>query len=1107
MSGPSAVCPDCGTPLTKSGGSEGMCVVCLLGAGASLAMSGRAAGEGGAGEFPIEFGEYDLLAEIGHGGSGRVFSARHRKLGRHVAVKILAGGGLASRDFVQRFLNEARAAASLDHPFIVPVYEVGEHEGQSFLAMRLLEGGSLARRLAKDPRSFADPDKASRFVATLARAVHFAHQHGVLHRDLKPGNVLLDSAGQPFVTDFGLARLTEQESTLTQTNAMLGTPGYMAPEQARGGLAVTTAADVYGIGAVFYEMLTGMPPFAGGTTYETVRLLLNTEPRRPSAIVPGLDRDVETICLKCLAKDPAARYASAEALAEDLDRHLRGEPIQARPVSAVVRFQKWVLRHRTVSLVSAAALLLLVGGVVLLALTNAKLQLAQGRLAQQTDSQRRDLIRMRVDTGNRQMADGDGYSALASYAEAAALESPTEAGFDARLAEHAWRFSAAQALVPDQGFLWKHGAAVYGLAFSADDRRLVTASADRTARIFDTVTGSALTPPLPHGAPVWSVAFADGERKIITRTMAGDVQLWQAESGAPAAGPFAGRKAMDWIDGVDADVPVSPDSTLFAVLLPDAVQLRRTSDGLPQGAPIFCGDQTNNAAFTPDGKRLAVLCENGKAFIFDLTADPPVKLTEYRGATGWRIGRWSADGQRLAMTDRHFGLSVPQDGVISGDQRFVHGSMVLGMQWTKDASRLLTWSFDASLRFWDANSARPVLAVMRHHGPAFSAALSPDGALVASGGQDGMARLWDALTGEHRGALLRHGGPVRKVLWSHDGRRLAAGSDDGTARIWNIGASGARHDWNPDNGSAVQRAVFSPDGSRAVVLTLNKSAFIYGIAPGDQPPLALPHPSRRPLSAAWLDNERLITASRDGAVREWKIPGDTPVREWMREPLGTEPGQSDPEPSFSPDGRLIAYNPHTRPSFLYDSLSGKRVRQLGDSVTYGLEWSPCGRFVLTVQNGGARIWEASTGRLVASPKLPSDTIITVPDYGAKRLACISETYAVYVIDGVDGRILAGPMMHSARVLSVAFAADGQSIATVTLDKNLRVWSALTGDALSPSVELSQYATSVSVHPGSRMFMAACNNGHAQIFDFPDTVRTVAQMREKVIKSGSPQPRK
>lgn len=1098
MSGSNAVCPDCGTPL-KGGGSEDMCVACLLGAAASLAMRGGRSRAEADPEFPIEFGEYDLLAEIGHGGSGRVFSARHRKLGRQVAVKILAGGGLASaRDFGRRFLNEARAAASLDHPFIVPVYEVGEHEGQSFLAMRLLEGGSLARRLAKEPRAFADPDKASRFIITLARTVHFAHQHGVLHRDLKPGNVLLDSSGQPFVTDFGLARLTEQESTLTQTNALLGTPGYMAPEQARGAALVTTAVDVYGIGAVLYEILTGMPPFAGGTTYETVQLLLNTEPRRPSTVVPGLDRDLEIICLKCLAKEPAARYASAVAVADDLERHLRGEPIRAQPVSASVRFQKWVLRHRAVSLITVTAVGFLVSGVILLALTNAKLQQTQQRLAQQTNAQRRDLIRLRVATGNRQMEDGDGYSALASYAEAAALESPAEAGFDSRLAEHAWRFSAARALVPDQEFLWKHGAAVYGLAFSADDRRLVTASADRTARIFDTATGAALTPPLPHGAPVWSVAFADGERKIITRTREGDVQLWRTESGAPAAGPFAGRKAMDWIDGVDADVAVSPDSTLFAMLLPDAVQLRRTSDGLPQGAPIFCGDQTNNAVFTPDGKRLAVLCENGKAFVFDLTSDPPAKLTEYQGATGWRIGRWSADSQRLAMTDRHFSLSAPLDGVIPEDRRFVHGSMVLGLEWTADASRLLTWSFDASVRFWDSTSAQPVLAVMHHQGPVFSAALSPDDALVASGGQDGMARFWNAQTGEHRGAMLRHGGPVRKVLWSHDGRRLAVGSDDGTARIWNLRASGARHDWNPDNSSPVQRAVFSPDGSRAVVLTLGTSAFIYGTAPGDRPPVALPH-SRRPLSAAWLDNDRLITACRDGTVREWKVSADMLVREWIREPLGTEPGQPDPEPVFSPDGRLIAYNPHNRPSFLYDSLSGKRVRQLGDSVIYGLQWSPCSRYVLTVQDGGARIWEASTGRLASSPKLPPDTIITVPDSGAKRLACIAGNYAVYVIDGVDGHILAGPMAHSARVFSVAFSADGQSLATVALDKSLRVWSALTGEALSPSVELSQYATSVTVHPGSRMFMAACNNGHAQIFDFPEVVHTAEEMREKVLK--------
>ncbi|MES2705819.1 MAG: protein kinase [Verrucomicrobiota bacterium] len=1087
MSGSSPVCPDCGTPL-KGSVSEGMCVVCLLGMGASLAMTGHH--QNTENEFPIEFGEYTLMAEIGHGSSGRVFSAKHRELGRQVAVKILAGGGLASRDFVQRFRNEARAAASLDHPFIVPVYEVGEHEGQSFLAMRLFEAGSLARQMAKDPRRFSDSQKAARLISTLSRAVHFAHQHGILHRDLKPGNVLLDAKDQPFVTDFGLARLTEQDSTLTRTNAVLGTPAYMAPEQAKGGLPVTTSADVYGIGAVLYEMLTGMPPFAGGTTYETVRLLLNTEVRRPSAIVPGLDRNVETICLKCLSKEPAARYASAEALAEDLDRYLRGEPILARPVSALVHFLKWVNRHRALSAASAAAVISLISGVTLLALTNAKLEKTRSSLARQTEHQRQDLIRLRVDTGNRQAEEGDGYAALASFAEAAALDGE----LPERLEEHAFRFSASLSLLPDLLFSWEHEAKVTDVAFNPDGTRLVTASFDRTARIFNTRDGSPVARPLPHSAIVWSAAFVDKGAKVITRTVDGDVQLWLADSGAPAAGPFRGRAAMLWEDGLEQQVAISPDGSLFAVLLPDGVQLRRIADGSPSGAPIVCGDLPNAAVFNPDGRRLAILCEKGLGRIYDLSVQPPAKLREFHGVTGWRSGQWTAEGDRLAMTNCHFGVGILTENADPAPDQFRHSSMVLGCSWTPDDSRLLTWSYDTTLRFWDPLTGQPLQAVMRHRGPAFCAMLNPQGTLLASGGFDGTAKLWNPMTGEHQGALLRHGGALHRTVWSPDGMRLATASEDGTARLWSLASAGARGDWLPAKNEPVQRVSFSPDGAHAAVLTLGRNAFIYKASTAGQEPVVLPHP-HRPISAGWPDSRHLITAGADGSLREWRVPEGDLVREWRRDPLPPDMGKRIPEPDLSPDGSMMAFATNEHAPLIYDSRSGKMLHRLGDRPAY-LRWSPCGRFVLTLDRGNAIIWEAASGRTVSSARLPPHSNITVAGRGAKYLACATWNYAVFVIGAADGRIVAGPMPHQADVQNMAFSDDGRTLTTVALDKSVRMWSTITGEALTPSIRLPEYATHVAVHPGGRMILPACNDGHAPLFEFPEMVRTVEEMRAK-----------
>jgi eukaryotic-like serine/threonine-protein kinase len=264
-----------------------------------------------------ELGDYELLEEIGRGAQGVVFRARQKSLNRTVALKVISLGQWASKAHLKRFRREAEAAASLDHSSIVPIYEVGERDGSCYFSMKFVEGGQLDEVVRRTPMSIR---QAVQLIAKVARTVHYAHEHGILHRDIKPGNILLDEKGEPHLTDFGLARLVESESTMTRTLEVLGTPSYMAPEQAVGNNArVTSATDVYGLGAVLYQLLTGHPPFAGGTTFETVRLVLETEPRQPRLLNPKVDRDLATICLKCLEKDPKRRYSSALTLAEDLD--------------------------------------------------------------------------------------------------------------------------------------------------------------------------------------------------------------------------------------------------------------------------------------------------------------------------------------------------------------------------------------------------------------------------------------------------------------------------------------------------------------------------------------------------------------------------------------------------------------------------------------------------------------------------------------------------------------------------------------------------------------------------------------------------------------------
>jgi serine/threonine protein kinase/Flp pilus assembly protein TadD len=316
-----------------------------------------------------QLGDYELVEEVGRGGQGVVFRARQKSLNRTVALKVISLGQWASKAHVKRFRREAEAAASLDHPSIVPIHEVGEREGSCYFSMQFIDGGQLDEVVRRTPMSIR---QAAELIAKVARTVHYAHEHGILHRDIKPGNILLDQKGEPHLTDFGLARLLESESTVTRTLEVLGTPSYMAPEQARGdqGAAVssppkaaglTRAVDVYGLGAVLYQLLTGHPPFAGGTTYETIKLLLDTEPRPPRQLNPKIDRDLSTTCLKCLEKDPRHRYSSALALAEDLEHWLKHEPIRAKPSGFFTHGRKWVRRNPSTTVLVTLLVALAIG--------------------------------------------------------------------------------------------------------------------------------------------------------------------------------------------------------------------------------------------------------------------------------------------------------------------------------------------------------------------------------------------------------------------------------------------------------------------------------------------------------------------------------------------------------------------------------------------------------------------------------------------------------------------------------------------------------------------------------------------------------------------------
>ena len=371
MSTVTGICGRCGAKISDDATGE-VCPACLLETGLGLLADEPVTetfdlGHDDGARVPDrrkvapasmlgDFGDYELLEEIGRGGQGVVYRAHQKSLNRTVALKVIGLGPWTTQAHLKRFRREAEAAASLDHPCIVPIYEVGERDGSCYFSMKFVEGGQLDKVVNREPISIR---RGVVLIAKLARTVHYAHEHGILHRDIKPGNILLDPKGEPLLTDFGLAGLVEKESTITRTIDVLGTPSYMAPEQAAGEhTKLNRTTDVYGLGAVLYQLLTGHPPFAGGTSYETIQLLLDTEPRQPRSWNPKIGRELSTICLKCLEKDPKRRYSSALGLAEDLEHWLRHEPICAKPSGFFTHAGKWVRRKPAIAALIASSIVL-----------------------------------------------------------------------------------------------------------------------------------------------------------------------------------------------------------------------------------------------------------------------------------------------------------------------------------------------------------------------------------------------------------------------------------------------------------------------------------------------------------------------------------------------------------------------------------------------------------------------------------------------------------------------------------------------------------------------------------------------------------------------------
>ncbi len=732
-----------------------------------------------------------------------------------------------------RFRLEAEAAAHLDHPHIVPIYEVGEHEGHHYFSMKLIEGGNLA---VQAQRFHDQPRAAARLMATVARAVHYAHQRGILHRDLKPANILLSGSREdppdrlsPMVTDFGLAKRVESPDSggLTSSGSILGTPSYMAPEQAEGRReCITTAVDIYALGAIFYELLAGRPPFHGDSTLEILRQVREDEPARPRSINPLVPRDLETIVLKCLEKSPQRRYHSAEALAADIDRWLANMPIQARPASPLERLVKWARRRP-----AAAALIALAGFSVLATImairghvAAAKLRSAVARTGKALDHETRK--RAEVESQLVDMEDDTYFKQLIAAQLEWENNNPVLADelldrCPIRLRGWEWHHLRRR-FHSELQTLRGHSGALCGISFKPDGSQLACAAESTGFLLWEPVSDRVVRRIPGHDGTIYGLAFNQAGTRMASAEASGQVRIWDLTTGANLS---VLRGHQGWVAGI----AFSGDGTALASagqdgtirlwnLTSEAVELEQPARILQgHSGPVF------GVAFSPDGTSLVSAGDDGTVRLWDLRTGPPPRCRVFQGhQQAVRCVAFHPRQNVLASagadrTVRLWDASTGRELLRFGD----FGNRVDGIAFSPDGGKIATACLDRSVRLWDASTGRPLAAFPGHAAPVFSVTFSPDGKKLASASQDATVKVWD-LTSEPGVRLLslepkRQGpspGPIGWVgglAFRPDGVELATGGTDQSLTVWNLGTS--RHNLaSPTGWGSLSAVRYSPDG-------------------------------------------------------------------------------------------------------------------------------------------------------------------------------------------------------------------------------------------------------------------------------------------------------
>ncbi len=972
------VCPRCGTPTpaTRLPGLAGVCTGCL--ADSLCDIEAPPAGAwlpGPPPTLPRRVGDYELLSELARGGMGVVYLARQVSLDRRVAVKLLLPGFVASPARLARFRSEATLAARLRHPNIVAIHDVGEHEGAPFFSMDYVEGRDLGR-LVRDQGVGAR--QAAGLVRGVARAIQYAHERGVLHRDLKPSNVLVTPEGEPWVTDFGLAKPLDPESDLTLSGEILGSPSFMSPEQASGRKRqIDVRSDVYGLGGLLYYTLTGRPPFVGDSVSDTLRRVVAGDLVPPSVLRPGIPLELGIVAMRCLARDPRHRYASAGEVAEDLDRFLRGVPILARAPHRGERLWRWARREPTLAALLGTALLLgvvVVGGALLLA--------SQREFARQNDAERRASSEMHryvadVSNASRSIAEGKTHDALRM------LDGLRPAPGDADPRGFEWHWLRSRTSDASGAPWWEGKEPIGALAWSPDGRRLAVVC-PRSVRIMSR-GGRRVFAEHPLGGPV-SLRSAVFDREGRFLYIADSQGLRRMELTVGRTDTLVAEP----LDGIVA----SPDGQWLAVRT-SAVHGRRES------RDVLIVD--------PDDGDIRAQLEGvgGPAMVWTQTAG-------FRGlAADGRIWGWDENaGKRVLAESNH---DVPLAAALDAE-----GTMCA------------TLSADGLLRTREVGTGRVISERRGKPQRDVQLAFSPDGrTLSVVGGADERVWVWSTAdwTVAHR--WTAHTDLVTSAVFHKDGRTLVTAGNDGTVRAWDLAEEPFERRWahacaNLPEGSAR----FSQDGRWIAGVRRNDSGeetALWPVADPDARPIAVPG---RPVSFS-PDGKFLLQWEKGGMLRLWDITNGTECVSFALNPRPTEsPDQ------LSPDGRYFVcldwqHQVHLYHAATTEELPGPVAHVLRVVVSPDSEWvgyttpETVGVFRIATGEPNGFIFKGATD-LAFSPD-------------ARYLAAGQGGGRIRIYDIAEHRIVEDLPAHTAPVTAVMFAPDGRTLASAGEDSSVRWW--------------------------------------------------------------------